>query len=78
MIKEKLLILEYETKINNCIDNSKLKALKSLKTALIQIDTNSEIIPHCDYNRLLKLFESLLDRQVNQCERSIIEHLIES
>ena len=74
MITEKICALEY-----GLANNSQNKeAIKQLKEALKQIDFNSEFVPLSDYERLTKLFESLLKRQLNQTEITIIGHLIES
>lgn len=77
MIKEKLLIMEYNILQTEVINSPKANALKQLKTALNEVDFNSEIIPLCDYNRLQKLFKSLLKRELNIEELSIIEKLID-
>jgi hypothetical protein len=73
MIIAKICVLEHGMANNS----RKLKAIKQLKEALEQIDFNSEFVPLSDYQRLVKLFESLLKRQLNQAEIAIIEHLIE-
>ena len=77
MIKEKLLVLEYSLATKPSIDYKKTEAIQQLKTALKQIDFNSEIIPVDDFKRLTSLFESLLNRKLNQIEKSIIKNLIE-
>lgn len=77
MIKEKLLVMEYSL-VTSITDNSaQINAIKQLKKALKQIDFKSEIIPISDFERLTKLFESLLDRDLNRIEISIIENIIE-
>lgn len=78
MIKEKLLVLEYSLAIKPSIDYKKTEAIQQLKTALKQIDFNSEIIPVNDFKRLVSLFESLLNRKLNRIEKSIIKNLVES
>lgn len=74
MIIEKICVLEYGM-MNNSL---KWEAIKQLKEAVKQIDFNSEVIPLNNYNRLVKIFESLLNRRLNQDEKTIIEYLIES
>lgn len=75
MIKEKLLIMEYDLIKNISANSNKLKALKVLKLALLHVDFNVERIPNDDLKRLNALFESLLDRKLNTEELCIIENL---
>ncbi|WP_250435089.1 hypothetical protein [Hanstruepera flava] len=77
IIKEKLLILEYRLLADLPVDTTKIKAIKELKTALMHIDFNTESIPFNDVKRLIKLFESLLDRKLTKPENIIIKSLIE-
>ena len=77
MITEKILVLEYSIVNDTPADITKREAIRQLKSALNQIDFKSEIIPLTDYERLVKLFESLLNRPINQTEIAIIKHLIE-
>jgi len=75
MIKEKLLLLEYSIVNTVPLDSKKMDAIKQLKLALQQIDFKSEIIPLSDANRLIKLFQSLSNRNLNELEISIIKTL---
>lgn len=75
MIKEKLLLLEYSIVNTVPLDSKKMDAIKQLKLALLQIDFKSEIIPLSDANRLIKLFQSLSNRNLNELEISIIKTL---
>lgn len=75
MIKEKLLLLEYSIVNTVPLDSKKMDAIKQLKLALQQIDFKSEIIPLSDSNRLIKLFQSLSNRNLNELEISIIKTL---
>jgi hypothetical protein len=78
MIIEKICVIEYSMMNNSQKDIRKKKALNVFKEAIKQIDFNSEVIPLNNYNRLVKIFESLLNRGLNQDEKVIIEYLIES
>lgn len=72
---EKLLLLEYSIVNTVPLDSKKMDAIKQLKLALQQIDFKSEIIPLSDANRLIKLFQSLSNRNLNELEISIIKTL---
>lgn len=76
MIQEKILVIEYRIASKVPLETQKMEAITELKKAIKQIDYTTEIIPKGDSTRLTYFFESLLKRDLNPIEKSIVNELI--
>jgi hypothetical protein len=76
MILEKLSIIELEVKYNIYLEQNKLKAIRSIRELLGQIDFEVEVVPTDDIEKLSELLNSLKGRTLNEEEIELLRRLI--
>jgi hypothetical protein len=77
MILEKLSIIELEVKYNIYLEQNKLKAIRSIRELLGQIDFEAEVVPTDDIEKLSELLNSLKGSALNEEECELLRDLIE-
>lgn len=77
MILEKLLIIELEIEDNVNNELKRIKAIKSIKNLLSQIDFSVELVLIKGKDRLIEILYSLKGKQLNKYEINIIEKIVE-
>lgn len=77
MLLFKLLEMECALKAKSLSDTSQLKAIVSLKTALLEIDFSAEEIPEHSYDKLKNLFEDIIRRKLFDDETAVLKWIIQ-
>lgn len=76
MITQILSEIESDVKYKILTEQKKLKAVKTIKDLLIQIDFKAEIIPLEDVTKLSQLMFELKGQDLNEDEFRVIKDLI--
>lgn len=76
MITQILTEIESDVKFKIFTEQKRLKAVKTIKNLLFQIDFNAEIIPLEDEKKLSQLMFELKGQDLNEDEFRVIKDLI--
>jgi len=76
MIKVNLLLTEYMIREGNVPDKGKLKAIRSIKELLSQIDHKAEVVPENNRERFIRLLISLKGGPLNKDESVLVEEIV--
>lgn len=76
MLLYKLLEMEHALETKRPIYCSQLKAIMTLKKALLKIDLNVEEIPEHSFKKLKCLFEDIINRQLIEDETLLLKEII--
>jgi pantothenate synthetase len=78
MITQKLSEIELDVKYNIYLEQKRLKAIKTIKELLDQIDFSVEVVPFGDIKKLSKLLVSLKGKALDEEENRLIEKIVKS
>lgn len=76
IIQTKLLVIEYDAIKNKEANKEKLKAIKNVRDALLQIDFLAEYVPLESEAKLSQLLISLKGRELTEIEVELVKELI--
>ena len=76
MILEKLLLAEFTVQHNIEKEESKLEAIRSIRSMLNGIDFNSEVVIDDDVKRLTRLLTSLKGDSLSKVEIELIQSIV--
>jgi len=78
MILDKLSKMECETELESRVVADRVKAIKSLREILSQVDFSVEEIPMGDNDRFLGLLKSLKDGALSNDEEKLIDEILQN
>jgi hypothetical protein len=76
MLKVNLILTEYLTGIKGSVDSEKLKAAKSIKDLLTQIDFSAESVPENNPDMFVRLLVSLKGKPLNEAENELVMEIM--